>query len=298
MRIGAVRRGRLTAGGVLSTIGLVAAAACGSGKVAEGGGDALAERARRVADAWDGSSAAAAWRAGYHPTGEAVQLPRGGLRGVADQQAYERQNFKVRGTLPGAGAKDGKVTWAAAGGESVTRPLVGAKEAYESPAGLRVDGVPQLMVERVELGRMRMSTSRGPASVPAWVFTLAGYASPLKQAAAVPSKTPRPPIEAAHDLPGFPLDRLLRVSADGRAVTVVAMHGVCADGPAVDVLETRGSVVLSASVTGREDDRNCTSQGKLERVEVRLSKPLGERVLLDAHSGKPVPYRGTNGLNP
>ncbi|MFJ8927770.1 hypothetical protein ACIRLA_14445 [Streptomyces sp. NPDC102364] len=113
-----------------------------------------------------------------------------------------------------------------------------------------------------------------------------------------PSKAPRPPVKPAHDLPGFPLNRLLQVSADGRSVTVVALHGVCDDGPRVDVLETRGSVVLSASVTGRGGERLCTKQGKLERVEVRLRKPLGDRVLLDAHSGSPVPYRGTHGLSP
>ncbi|MFJ9173539.1 hypothetical protein [Streptomyces sp. NPDC102360] len=239
MRIGAVRSGRESAGVALSVIGLVAAAGCGSEKVAGDDGDALAERARQVADAWDGSSAAAAWRAGYHPTGEAIQLPRDGLRDGADQQAYEHRNFRMRGTLPGAAPKDGKVTWAAGG--SLTRPLAEAKEAYVSLAGPHADGVPQL---------------------------------------------------------GFPLDRLLRVSADGRAVTVVAMHGVCDDGPAVEALETRGSVVLSATVTGQDDDRVCTKQGKLKPVEVRLSKPLGDRVLLDAHSGRPIPYRGTNGLSP
>ncbi|MFI5664894.1 hypothetical protein [Streptomyces sp. NPDC051684] len=202
----------------------------------------------------------------------------------------------MRGKLPGTGAKNGEVTWAA--GEAVTRPLVGAKEAYGALAGPRVDGKPQLTVTTVTLGHMRQSTSRGPATVPAWVFTLDGYATPLKQAAAVPSKTPRSPVGAAHDLPGLPLNRLLAVSADGRTVTVVALHGVCDDGPAVAALETRGSVVLSASVTGRDDDHVCTKQGKLERVEVRLRKPLGDRVLLDAHSGSPLPYRGRNGLSP
>ncbi|WP_425837982.1 hypothetical protein [Streptomyces fractus] len=279
-------------------MGLVTAVGCGGEMVVGENRAALPERPRQVAGVWDGSSAAAAWRAGYHPTGEAVELPRGGLHGGADQRAYKEGNFRVRGALPGTGPKHGEVTWAA--GESVTRPLVGAKEAYGGlavPRGDR-DGESQLTVTGVELGRMRLATSRGPASVPAWVFTLDGYASPLKRAAAVPSKTPRSPVGPAHDLPGFPLDRLLKVSADGRSVTVVAMHGVCDDGPTVDVLETRDSVVLTASVTGRDRDRVCTAQGKLERVEVPLRKPLGDRVLLDAHSGRPVPYRGTNGLAP
>ncbi|MFD7292118.1 hypothetical protein ACFV9W_02430 [Streptomyces sp. NPDC059897] len=296
MRIGAVRSARLSGGVALAAVGLAATAGCGDEKVAGDDGDALAERARLVADAWDGSSAAAAWRAGYHPTGEAIQLPRGGLHDGADQQAYERRNFKLSGTLPGAGPKDGNVAWTA--GESATRPLVEAKEAYDTLAGARRDRQPQLTVTEIELGTMRMPTSRGPASVPAWVFTLDGYATPLKQAAAVPSETPRSPIKPARDLPGHPLNRLLEVSDDGRTVTVVALHGLCDDGPAVDALESHGSVVLSASVTGQAEDSVCTTQGKLERVEVRLRKPLGDRVLLDAHSGSPVRYRGTNGLSP
>lgn len=295
MRFGAVRSARLSAGVALAAAVLAATAGCGDETVTGDGGDALAERARLVADAWDGS-AAAAWRAGYHPTGEAIQLPHGGLHDGADQQAYERRNFKLSGTLPGAGPKEGTVAWAA--GESATRPLVGAKEAYDTLAGPRLDSKSQLTVIAVELGAMRMPTSRGPASVPAWVYTLDGYATPLKQAAAVPSESPRPPIKPARDLPGHPLNRLLDVSDDGRTVTVVALHGVCDDGPAVAALESHGSVVLSASVTGQDEDSVCTTQGELERVEVRLRKPLGDRVLLDAHSGSPVRYRGTNGLSP
>lgn len=298
MRIGAVRSGRLAAGVALSAIGLVATAGCGNEKVApdDDPGASLADRARQVADAWDGSTAAAAWRAGYHPTGEAIQLPRGGLHDGADQRAYERRNFRMEGTLPDTAQKDGKVTWASGG--SLSRPLAGAKEAYNTLAGPRVTGEPQLTVKDVKLGHMRLSTSRGPATVPAWVFTLDGYGSPLKQAAVVPSRAPRPPVKPAHNLPGYPLNRLLQVSADGRSVTVVALHGACDDGVTVDALETRGSVVLSATVKERNPERPCTAQGKLERVEVRLRKPLGDRVLLDAHLGRPVPYRGTHGLSP
>ncbi|MER7001081.1 hypothetical protein ABT342_36255, partial [Streptomyces sp. NPDC000410] len=80
-------------------------------------------------------------------------------------------------------------------------------------------------------------------------------------------------------------------------VTVVALHGVCDDGPAVDVLETGGSVVLSASVQDRKDSGNCTKQAKLQQVTVKLERPVGDRVLLDAHTGQPVLYKGL-GISP
>lgn len=48
-----------------------------------GGGPRSSGRRRR-----DGSEAARAWRKGYHPIGEAVELPEGAFRNVSDKQAY------------------------------------------------------------------------------------------------------------------------------------------------------------------------------------------------------------------
>ncbi|MFG2559147.1 hypothetical protein [Streptomyces sp. NPDC048496] len=297
MRIRASRSASLLAGVILSAVGLAAVSGCGSRQAAAGGdAEVLTDRARQVAAAWDGSTAAAAWRAGYYPMGETVQLPRGGLRSQADKQAYENQNFALRGELPGTGPKDGQATWA--GGDSLTRPLVGADESYKTLAGTHVGGEPHLTVTRVELGEMTLATSRGPATVPAWLFTLDGYATPLKQAAVVPPKLPLAPIEAARDIPGYPLDRLVRIASDGRSVTVVALHGACDDGPKVDALETSGSVVLSATVKDHEDGSICTKQARMQQLTVKLERPLHDRVLLDARTGQPVPYKGLRGISP
>lgn len=88
------------------------------------------------------------------------------------------------------------------------------------------------------------------------------------------------------------------MSADGRSVTVVAVHGVCDNGPAVDVLETHGSVVLSVSVKEQTDSGHCTKQGKLQQLKVQLGRPLGDRVLLDALTGEPIPYKSSHGPSP
>ncbi|GHC60217.1 hypothetical protein [Streptomyces flavofungini] len=268
---------------------------CGSEKK-EGtdGGTHVGDRARQVAAAWDGSKAAGAWRHGYYPMGEAVQLPKGGLRGRADQLAYRNETFVLRGELPATAPRGGRVTWA--NGRSLTRPLAEADKAYKALARARVDG-PHLTVTGAKLGQMTLPTSRGPAKVPAWLFTLEGYAAPLKRAAAIPSKLPTPPVKPARDLPGSPLDQLLQIAADGRTVTVIALHGACDDGPQVDVLETRGSVVLSASVKN-PDDGDCTKQAKKRRVTVHLDHPVGDRVLLDAHMGRPLSYGQPQGPSP
>ncbi|MER6976771.1 hypothetical protein [Streptomyces carpinensis] len=265
----------------------------GSGRGAQSrvfGPSPVAEaRARQVADAWDGSEAARAWRKGYYPTEEGVQLPEDAFHDAADKQAYGNHNFTLHGRLPAAPRKDGRVKWES--GDSLTLPLMEAQEAYEAVAHGSDDG-PRLIVTGAKLGEMTLATSRGPATVPAWLFTLDGYDTPLKQAAVHPFKPSTPPVEPVAQGPSDtlqPLPRLVGTAGDGRSVTVIADHGACDDGPAVDVLETDGSVVLSASVVGTKEGP-CTDQALREMVTVNLDRPLGDRVLLDAFTGRPVPY--------
>ncbi|GAA2274409.1 hypothetical protein GCM10010415_47170 [Streptomyces atrovirens] len=298
MRIRASHTARLLALAALSATGLGAVSGCGGEKEAGAPAEVAATRARQVAAAWDGSPSADAWRAGYHPMGEAVQLPRGGLRSQADKRAYQAQNFVLQGTLPTTWPKDGQVAWA--NGEALARPLIGAQETYKAVARAQVEDIPHLTVTGAELGEMTLYTSRGPATVPAWLFTLQNYATPLKRAAVSPSKLPPPPVKPAHDLPAgqlAPLGRLARIAEDGRSISVIAIHGVCDDGPSVDVLETHGSVVLSASVKNPETG-NCSAQAKEKQVTVKLNRSVGDRILLDAYTGRPVPYGLPNGPSP
>ncbi|MFH8371396.1 hypothetical protein [Streptomyces sp. NPDC018031] len=246
-------------------------------------------RARQVADAWEGSEAAEQWRRGYHPMGEVVQTPEGGFRDEADERAFETGNFDLRGTFPASPHRDGRVRWKSSG--SRTLPLMKAQEAY---ATLDRDSSPgrHLTVTGAELGEMTVITSRGAATVPAWHFALEGYDTPLKRAAIRPSKLPQPPVEPVRRVATdalAALGGLVEMAQDGRSVTVMATHGSCDDGPLVDVLETDRSVVLSAS-TVDADDGNCTGEMRGETVTVKLDRHLGDRMILDAYTGRPVPY--------
>ncbi|MEU9558159.1 hypothetical protein [Streptomyces fumanus] len=247
------------------------------------------ERARQVADAWRGSAAAAAWARGYHPMADAVQKPVSGWRGETDERAFETRKFVLDGDLPGPPSAVGKVDWG--DGEELTRPLMGPEKAYQSFALGRGAG-PRLTVTGARLGTTTIATSRGKATVPAWLFTLEHYDTPLKRVAVTPSKLPEPPIGqarqgAAGGLRSIP--RLAGTAADGRSVTVRATHGSCDDGPVVTALETGESVVLSASVEGAERGA-CPAVMIEQDVTVGLSRPLGDRVLLDALTGRPVPF--------
>ncbi|MGW7265304.1 hypothetical protein [Streptomyces sp. NPDC054842] len=252
------------------------------------------DRAREVAEAWDGSEEARAWRTGYHPVGDLVRLPDHAFRSDADKRAYVAGVFVLAGELPPAPRRPGQVRWR--NGDSLTLPLLDARETYGQVARGGDQG-PHLTVTGAELGEMTVDTSRGPATVPAWLFTLKGYDTPLGRVALDSSKTPRPPIGPAGGTPTddlAPLLGLAGTAGDGRSVTVMAGHGSCDDGPAVDVLETKGSVVLSAYVVGA-DDGPCTSDLRSKEVTVKLDRPLGDRLLLDAFTGRPVPREERKG---
>ncbi|QOV41206.1 hypothetical protein IM697_19785 [Streptomyces ferrugineus] len=273
---------------LLAALGLLAAG-CGTGAASEDRSDPAPDtepRAREVAKAWDGSPAAEIWRKGYFPMADLVQLPDDAFHNDVDKEAYLMRNFVLRGELPETSAKDAKVTWP--NGDSLTLPLAGARETYkrldraDSPA-------PRLTVTGAKLGETTLATSRGPATVPAWLFTLEGYDTPLKRVALSSPKHPEPPIGPADHLSGglWELNRLVEVAADGRSVTVLAHHGSCDDGPGVDVLETDGSVVLSGYRVGARGGI-CTTDLRSKKVKVTLERPLGDRILLDAFTGRPV----------
>lgn len=242
-------------------------------------------RALAVAEAWDGSTAAEVWRSGYYPLGDPVQLPDGAFHSGADKEAYLSQNLALRADLPESPRK-AKVTWR--NGDSLTLPLLDARAAYDTLGGNDRPG-PRLTVTGAKLGETTLVTSRGPATVPAWLFTIEGYDTPLKRVALSPAKPPKPPIAPVGSLSSelWELNQVVGVASDGRSVTVRAHHGACDDGPAVDVLETKGSVVLSGYMVGTKDGV-CTAQLLAKKVTVELDRPLGDRILLDAFTGRPV----------
>ncbi|MEV3968681.1 hypothetical protein AB0K68_11155 [Streptomyces sp. NPDC050698] len=300
MRTDRTRTARLLL--VLALSATAAGAVAGCGRAEDGGGRPAppardGDRAHEVAAAWDGSRAAARWHRGFHPVAPLVQPPAEGLRGD-DRRAYATGTFDLRAPLPSARDDSGRVTWR--DGQSLTRPLMTADEAYRALDRDSGPG-PRLTVTKAELGDMTVLTARGPATVPAWLFTLEGYSGPLRRAAVSPSGQPEPPIgPLGADVPTdvlAPLGGLLKTAPDGRSVTVVAHHGSCDDGPVVAALETNGSVVLSAAVTGA-DDGPCTGELRLEKVTVKLERPIGDRVLLDAFTGRPVPYTESPGAAP
>lgn len=275
----------------LLVTGAAGATACGTGTAVQVGSDnrERTERAHQVSEAWNGSQAAKTWREGYFPLGDPVRLPEGAFHNGADKRAYLSGNFTLRGKLPDSTEKKGEIHWRAGGSLAVS--VDSAHTSYERFTQGKGRGS-ALVVTGARLGETTLLTSRGQATVPAWHFTLKGYDTPLTRVAvAGPAKPPKSPIKSltlpSDDL--WPLGGLVSISQDGRSVTLRAHHGSCDKGPVVDVLETTGSVVLSGWIRGRSDGP-CTAILLAKKVTVKLDRPVGERLLLDAYTGGPVPY--------
>ncbi|MBC9715055.1 hypothetical protein H9Y04_21115 [Streptomyces sp. TRM66268-LWL] len=280
---------------VLLLAGMLSLAGCGDESSAGGGPAVDGEgkgRARQVSDAWRGSDAAQQWREGFFPLEELVWLPADAWHSSEDKIAYGEGRFTVAGELSDK-ATQGKIRWEDSG-ESLGVQVLSAEATLELFRTQEPSGEGQgLTITQAKLDLHRVATSRGPASVPVWYFTVQGYDQPLIRAAVAADAITRSPIgpveEQTDDL--MPLDGLGSVSGDGRSLVVLAGHGACDDGPVVQVLETDENVVLTASVRGRNDGP-CTDQLLIEKVTVKLKQPLGKRVLLDAFTGVPVELKG------
>ncbi|MFD7559345.1 hypothetical protein ACFV9E_33055 [Streptomyces sp. NPDC059835] len=282
-------------------VAVVLAAGCGTAPGGGSRGEPVAPadtrpRMERVAAAWEGSAALAQWREGFHPLDEQDWAPAGGFRSGEDKAAAVNGNFVLRAALPEGPPSATPVRWDA-GGAELTLPLLTAREAYGQLQGgakggeARPDHV--LSVTAIAFGETTVRTSRGPARVPAWSFTVEGYDTPLTRIAIRPQELPKPPIEPLRTFDGgtAPLFGRSAAPPDVTSFEVTAGHGACDGGVAVDVLEGTDTVVLAGRIlpggkAGR--DGACPALMLQQRVPVTLARPVGERLVLDSESGAPL----------
>ncbi len=137
-----------------------------------------------------------------------------------------------------------------------------------------------------------MRTSRGPARVPAWLFTVEGYDAPLARIAVGPQELPTPPLQPLEDAGGGTASLFGHSGTpDASAFSVTAGHGSCDGGVAVDVLEGAGTVVLPGWIlpgAGVPPGTACDAMMRTQSVPVMLSRPVGDRIVVDAATGAPL----------
>ncbi|MFJ6936499.1 hypothetical protein [Streptomyces sp. NPDC101132] len=250
-----------------------------------------ADRSRAVADAWDGSPAARAWREGFYPLEPLTRLPEDAWHSGADKEAWLGHRVVWRSNTIAEIPSTAPVKWA--DGKTLDLRLLDPRQALpmDPAAEQGGEGPPPLKITAWRHGSLDMVTSRGRATVPAWLYTVEGYATPVARVAVAESAPPKNPIGPREEIaPDLSLEG---VSADGTVLTLKAGHGACDAGAKVDVLESAETVVLAGSVKpGPDPGAPCTAQLLMQTVTVRLGRPLAARVPVDALTGGPVMFQG------
>ncbi|MFF4296594.1 hypothetical protein ACFY0N_23500 [Streptomyces vinaceus] len=122
--------------------------------------------------------------------------------------------------------------------------------------------------------------------VPAWLFEVAGSGGGPARTVVQPAGedaagTPSAP-KGGRTVPGFAYQE-----AD-RKVTVNFWGSVCST-YALEAREEAGSVTVRITDTPKEPGRACIMLAQEMTVSATLQQPLGERKVIDATSGKPLP---------
>jgi len=262
-------------------------------------------RAIAVAAAWHAAHLDTAWKTGFVPLEDLTHLQWAmtDVRGApsSDRAALEEQAGRIKAAagngwyrldikLPAAAAPLGRITFA--GGQTLEVPLTTAAAAYGALANPAAPPVAQcgrpdcaLTITAARFATTTVRTSRGPATVPAWFFTLAELAVPVVRVAVAPSAvSPLPDLggtlPASHDL--YPVER---IDGTGDRLTLHFTGGRCVKTQTGYVYEQPDLVVVGVVVipTGAV----CPAIGIPAQVDVRLAAPLGDRVVLDATTAQP-----------
>jgi hypothetical protein len=158
----------------------------------------------------------------------------------------------------------------------------------DAPAGDRVaKPCLALTVTAARLGTATVRTGRGPAEVPAWLFTVRELRVDVARVAVAPSAiTPVPEVRPG-DLPGAPglLGGQDLTGTQRSGLTYRLGVGSCDEEIRPLAYET-DDVVVVGGATGRRRPGACPDNLLLRPVTVELDEPLGARPVLDVLSGR------------
>lgn len=297
---------------------LIALSACaqvepggtGAGNPPDDRSAAFEQRASQVAEAWRaGAPGRPAWRTGYVPLQEPTVLPADPEFTDDTRQAFQAGWYRAGIELP-TRAPDPEAVIRFPDG-TLTVPVIGADEAYRqidqgdpppcpgrptTPPPTGPDGsvsgpeggcIP-LTVTAAKFGTVSVHTSRGPAQVPAWLFTIEELAAPVArvavhQDAVTPAPTGSPPAQppAAEIVAATDLSEV-----DGPTLHYRVGVGACDKDIVPLVQQYADVIILGAGVTRAAEV--CTDQLLLAPTTVTLEEPLGSRPVLDVLTGEPL----------
>jgi hypothetical protein len=274
---------------------------CASGLGLQGGsGDRLHQQAHDALARYDQAVQAAGGQASFVPVGELTgQIGDWELaNGDNNKRALMAGRLIAVGPLPTLTRTAGQVRWDSGAAQAV--PLIDADRALAELVAAGTSDCPAclpLQVTGARLATAHIQTTRGPATVPAWEYTLRGTEVRVTRVAVVRAAraTVTPPSWDPYNTPaGIPIDAAT-TSLSGQQLTVTFTGAPdpaskpCGANYTGEAVESANAVVVIVTEHSHAAGETCADVGAERTAAVNLAQPLGERAVLEVQQGLPVP---------
>jgi hypothetical protein len=214
-----------------------------------------------------------------------------------NKDSLAANRFVVDGDLPASPSATAQVRWD--DGTTATLPMLSAADAYDQAPPMRstCDGCPLLHITGATLISGSVQTTRGPATIALWAYSLAGTSVRLTRPAVAepPVRLTPPPWDSTNPPAGLQIDSAV-VSADGLTLTAnfigagtTAQRGACGAAYSGEAVESAHAVVVIIHERFGDRAGNCTMEGYARSAVAELAMPLGDRAVLEDRQGLPVP---------
>ncbi|MER6946738.1 hypothetical protein ABT294_22160 [Nonomuraea sp. NPDC000554] len=245
------------------------------------------EHAAQAIGTWRTSGAAEIWRNGFVPVGDLSAMSPKVLKQIQHDEEY---GWVVAGPLPPPPA-EAQVRWD--DGSTMRVPVIPPRKALLAlspwPEEYTFPDGEAYKLTGATFTTMRLMTVRGMATVPAWRLTFSNLPGPIDRVA-----VDRDAVRTVKDAVGEHTSGDQGITdftvLHDRTLLVSYGYGSCS-GEALDVSlrvrEEPDVVVLALDVPDRSTGV-CAGTGQLGQDVIRLTEPLGDRVVLDAMDRLPV----------
>ena len=296
------RLGVVAAMGWVGTAVVVAAglSACSVPSTANGDPSKVQQEAQAALARWNQAVAAAGGGSAFVAVGVLTIMtgdwgpdPQFGNNG---KMALMAGDFEAAISLPSDTPPDGRVRWQ--DGSTRTVGMISAQQAFADVKAEGSGSCPECVPLRVtgaQLTTAEFQTGRGSATAPAWEFTLAGTDTRIQRLAAAHLVKVVPPTYDQNDSPQGISIRSATSTSGGLVLTVSFegapedAGGTCGSDYTAQAIESSTAVV--AIVTEHPHSGlpgACSAVGAIRTAGATLSKPLGDRAVLEVTQGMPV----------
>ena len=292
---------RLRGFGVVAVVGLVlGVSGCTSAPASSAQVADLHRQAQEALTRWDAAVAASSGGTGFVLVGESTLFVGSdwgpNIDGNNAKMAWYAGLFVAVDALPSEAQPDGAVKWE--DGTIHAASVISAQQAFSDLKAAAVQPCPDctpLEVIGATLTTATFQSSRGPAQVPAWEFSLKDTDVKLDQVA-VAGQLAAPPVPSPSDqASGPPVSQpwvgppvqSASVDSSGLTLTVTVVGAPdpgdkpCGSDYTAEAVESDTGVVVIVYEHRNTTPAACSLVGAFRTVQVTLAKPLGHRTLID-----------------